>query len=204
MTEGANSSIYDFSPLALHIIYLLNEELLGRRTLTTRTGNSESTVRTELENLRELNYLQMDRQGTELSSQGQQVFKPLFGLVIQKTELSLVKLSIDKVHVGSLIELKRGLEKPSWHYRDLCIAQGATGTIVLGLSDGTIRFCGTDEKLVSQNPMDEQRIRDSFDQLQRGDYIIISSASSPEEAWNGLWNIHRELLSESDRSFFAS
>ena len=182
----------EFSPLALQLIFILKDKKLGRRTLTSRIGSSESEVRTTLDKLRNKQFVKMDRSGTELTAKGQDYFYPLLDSIEKIANLELRELAVDEFNKGALLN-SISLEEKTWFYRDLAVREGATGAILISC-EGELSFLNTGENIGEQNPTDEKELIRKFPNWEEGQLIVVTSAPNQKKADIGLWRIVNNLL----------
>lgn len=179
--------------IADQLAWLLSSGERGRRSLALATGLGEIVVRQELERLRSLGLVEMDRRGTRLTSQGEQEFATVIGQVKAVEELRLEELELDQITVSALV---RGatVSGPTWQFRDLAVRQGARGAILITFTASGPQFSDSGELLAAQNPRDAALLQASFPEQQEGDLVVLVSAADRRRAGLGLWMIITALL----------
>ncbi|HEY5596229.1 MAG TPA: DUF4443 domain-containing protein [Candidatus Bipolaricaulota bacterium] len=178
--------------LAASLLYALRDRPLGRRTLVQRTGGTESTVRTHLNQLSVRGWVTFAKAGTHLTPEGRDAFAPLFEAVRAVAALTLGELGIDQSQCAAHL---RGVQLPTsaWSLRDRAIQAGATGALLLSFAEGLV-FPDTQEPLGSVNPASERLLLETFPSLRSKDAVVISFADEPALAAGGLWRMVSELL----------
>jgi predicted transcriptional regulator len=185
--------------LGYQLLYALQREPLGRRTLVQRTGLTESVVRTELEKLAAQGLVSFAKPGTALTPKGDEISSELFTQVVQVEELALTELKLDQHNRAALIRAAaEGLR--SWQLRDLAVREGATGTLFLVRRAKYLSLLDEDRPLARQNPRDARRLEYFFKSLQTGDLIVIVFAPLRAQAGAGLWRIISEIVPICERS----
>lgn len=175
----------------------------GRRSLARATGWGEIVVRRELERLRSLGLVEMDRRGTRLTPEGRRAFAAIIAGVKDAKELRLEELRLDRLTLGALVGGATA-SLPTWHLRDLAIREGASGAILIARRSSELRFSDSNESIAARNPRDAAALRESFPGRE-GDLIVLVSASDRRRAHLGLWRIIVELLPQGgDRSARAA
>lgn len=178
------------------LVYHLGDERLGRRSLKERVAASESNVRTQLEKMRQRDWVEMDRKGTFLTEHGRERFGSLLKGVIQVEPISLQELSLQTENRGGLIARPSSLKKNSWYYRDLAVQQGASGAVLVKRDGEELTFVNNSEPVGNRNPQDLKAIKDSLSLWQKSDYLVLVFAQNPQSAERGLWRILVEIVRE--------
>jgi predicted transcriptional regulator len=181
--------------IASELVWLLGRAPLGRRSLARATGLGEIVVRQELEHLHERGLVEMDRQGTRLTSQGRLRFSTVLNRVKEVRELHPAKLALDRFTLGAQISGVAG-SGSSWRLRDLAIREGASGAIFIACTASGLRFSDSDELLARRNPQDALLLQESFPQQEEGDLLALVSTPEKGRAHLGLWRIIVELLQQ--------
>lgn len=181
-------------PIASQLIYWLNQEITGRRTLVKRTGLTESTVRTHLNKLKAKKYITSSKAGVALTPSGRRAFKLVLERVKEVCALDLKELELDRFNNAAFIE-GAGCPEELWKYRDLAIRAGATAALFLNHVRGDLHFADTGHKVSVHNPKDAHHIKKAFKAITAGDLIVIVFAAQRAEAHKGLWEVIRKLLS---------
>lgn len=174
------------------IAYLINQNIMGRRTLAQETGYTESVVRTQLEKLRDSGWVKMSKQGTELTEEGKRRYREVLEKVREIKSLNLGKLRVDKFNMACRMEESEKLK--TWSIRDLAVKEGATGAVLISCINNQLRFADSDQNLSAQNPGDAKVIKQAFPDRKNGELIVIVFGPDERKAKQGLWKIITELL----------
>lgn len=183
------------SPLTLQLVFLLQDKILGRRTITDLIGASESSVRTELEKLRKNGFVEMKKRGTYLTERAREAFSHLLEIVLDVKNVDFDQLVLDDY---SLVALIRGIDElrwEVWRYRDLAVREGATGMVLLKVDQNQLQFADTGEKITTKNSEDAVKLEKHFPQWKKGNYFIIVFGPDKLPVERGLWQIIGKLVS---------
>lgn len=181
------------SPTIYQLIYELHKQPLGRRTLVTRTGITEMTVRTHLNKLRAVGLVTVAKGGTRLTAHGRKTFAQLIEKVLYVGELKLRDLALDRHNEAVWIRGAGDAFQESWRYRDAAVREGATGAILLIHRPEGWRLSDDVKPLAKQNPHDSEHLQRMLPALP-GDGTIIAFGPTRVAACRGLWSVLVDLF----------
>ncbi len=178
----------EFSIPALRIAFVLRAERLGRRRIADHTGLSEMSVRLELEQLRALGFIRMNRSGCQLTARGKRAFSGILDRVTHVQRLTLDGLRIDDVSVAA--QLRAHLQLPeAWRLRDEAIREGASGLILLIRTKEEWAFTHNMEPVCIHAPRDAVRLDEAFSSVDTGQLCLIVSGATESVCAAGLWRV---------------
>lgn len=180
------------NPLALELVYLVNQERLGRRRLAQRTGLSEMAVRLELERLRDSGYITMDKSGVALGEKGKTLYFQALKRIKEVRAIALESITRDSVSQAAL--LSYSANKAAWRYRDLVIGQGGSALLMLCYGKRGWFFPDNNEVFRDQNAHDASLIESAFPMRKQGDLLVIVSAPDLRSCGLSLWKVLSEII----------
>jgi hypothetical protein len=187
--------VQELNPIQNALIYALREAPLGRRTLVRQTGITEMTVRTQLEKLRALGFVNMAKGGTSLTPRGLATLKDGLRRIAYVGSLPLSELALDRHNVTALVTQAGDALREGWRYRDLAVRAGATGALFLTRGPEDWHLSDDPHPLHEKNPIDAQTIESRY-AARPGDGLIIVFSVGKTRAGLGLWEILTTLVAQ--------
>ncbi|HED04301.1 MAG TPA: ArsR family transcriptional regulator [Candidatus Fraserbacteria bacterium] len=181
------------SPIQSALIYALRQGPLGRRTLVSRLGIGESTVRTQLEKLRAAGYMSMAKAGTSLTAAGQELLQGQLRKISQVGPLQLSELALDRWNSAALIAEAQDSLSEVWRYRDLAVRAGASGALFLVRGPSYWHLSDDARSLEQHNPRDAREIEARYP-ARPGDGLVITFSDRVAPAGLALWEILTALI----------
>jgi hypothetical protein len=185
----------ELNPIQNALIYALREAPLGRRTLVRQTGITEMTVRTQLEKLRALGFVNMAKGGTSLTPRGLAAFKDGLRRIAQVGPLPLSELTLDRHNVAALVTQAGQALREGWRYRDLAVRTGATGALFLTRGSEHWHLSDDLRPLHEKNPRDAKMIEAGY-VTRPGDGLVIVFGVDKTRAGLGLWEILTAVVAQ--------
>lgn len=173
------------SDIVVSILCLLSQRSLGRRTLVEQTGITESTVRTHLNKMKSLSWVNFAKAGTSLTQDGYETFASLLDTIKHfSNQMNLTDIGLGKRCCA--IQL-RGIQLPevAWPLRDRALQGGASGALLLQYQNGIV-FADTQDALNVAAPDSTQTLEQTFLDLQNDDLILIAFSDQLGPASRGL------------------
>jgi len=173
------------SEVVISIICLLSQRPLGRRTLVEQTGITESTVRTHLNKMKSLGWVEFAKAGTSLTQPGYETFAALLNSIINfSNQMKLGDLKLGEV--ACAIQL-RDIKLPdvAWPLRDRALQGGASGALLLQYQNKMV-FADTQDPLDVAAPDSTRTLEYNFFDLQDNDLILIAFSDQLGPASRGL------------------
>ncbi len=173
------------SEVVISIICLLSQHPLGRRTLVEQTGITESTVRTHLNKMKSLEWVEFAKAGTSLTQTGYEIFSELLNSIASfSNQMKLNDLKLGEV--ACAIQLRNvKLPDVAWPLRDRALQGGASGAVLLKYHNG-VTFADTQDPLDLIAPDSTRTLEYNFFDLQNDDLILIAFSDQLGPASRGL------------------
>lgn len=173
------------SDIVVSILCPLSQRSLGRRTLVEQTGITESTVRTHLNKMKSLGWVDFAKAGTSLTQNGYEAFASLLDTIEHfSNQMNLADLRLGERCCA--IQL-RGIHLPevAWPLRDRALQGGASGALLLQYQNGIV-FADTQDSLNVAAPDSTRTLEQTFLDLQNDDLILIAFSDQLGPASRGL------------------
>ncbi len=179
--------------LELGLLFHLRRGPLGRRTLVERTHWTESVVRTELEKLEALGWVEFAKPGTFLSDAASAALGEFFARVPRVAELALVEMGLDRHACGALV---RGVTRApkTWQLRDAAVREGGTGILLLSREPSGLKLTDVDASFSRRNAHDAARVESALGPSEVGDWVVIVFAGDASRAAAGLWRALMDIV----------
>ncbi len=172
--------------LELGLLFHLRGGPLGRRTLVERTHWTESVVRTELEKLEALGWVEFAKPGTFLSDAASFTLDEFFARVPRVAEIELIEMGLDRAACGALVRGVTHTPK-TWQVRDAAVREGATGILLLTREPSGLKLTDVDASFSRRNAHDAARVEAALGPSEVGDWVVIVFAGDAGRASAGLW-----------------
>lgn len=184
---GASPSFSDVH--VIRTLLALGDERMGRKRLVRLLGLGEGSVRTILKKLGSQSLIKSSRQGHELTLKGRSRARDYlerftFPQEFHPGDLSEGFKSLLVIHNAS-DKIKTGMEE-----RDIALASGADGALILVFKDRGLGFPAPDVRL-SDFPETERELGKM--KLREGDVIVISFGKTKARAEDGAVAIALDL-----------
>ncbi len=121
---------------------------IGRRTLATKIGITERTIRTEIDKLKEMNLIEIKTAGVELTSCGINLLEEIHSTFYHIKNLSDIELKLmEKLKLKKVSVVSGDTEKDSFVFNDLgkkaaeIVLEYIKNDTVLGITGGTTMAC---------------------------------------------------------------
>ncbi len=153
---------------AILMLFILENGPVGRKRLSSMMDVGEGSIRSLIKRLREVGFVDVDRNGCFLTERGKKAVRK-----IRKVIIGPKKLRLDILGDEAYVMLVRGLKGKvnTLEIRDEAVRVGGKGAIILVKSDNSILFPETGEPISKYHPEDEKAIME-LSPLE-GDIIVI-------------------------------
>jgi len=191
--RGAGAEITDSDILT--VLLLLRERAMGRYLLQRKLGLSESSTKSLLNYCRKKNLLAITstRTGHSLSVKGKRIVS-LMEEIIFAHGIFPYQLFKEEEHYFIFLSKKAVLKdpmtkkarvQPSWKFRDIAVAYGASAILLLTISNDGKELTFPEKELILAEhfPSLEEKIQTDYqEEMQHSSFLLIVSAKTIEVA----------------------
>lgn len=172
------------------LLFHLGARRMGRRRLAEAAGMTEMVVRQAIDELRLSGLVRAERTGLFLTDAARTRYGALLASVRAITPLSLDLLGSTTGFLAGHLAFTPA--EPAWALRDVALARGASGLILLIYAEGAWCFAHNREPFGEKNPHDAAVLRQQIAGPEENDALAAVCAPSMHEAHRALWALMAE------------